>query len=102
MDREPILREPSPPPREPTPSLDEPIVLYKRKSSQAPSSSRRKLPRKSMRLEDIADDDIRTNPYEDTNPLFQHQDDDSDGSDSDSGDSLDGDLLVDEEDDFQA
>ncbi|PRQ19546.1 putative HAT dimerization domain, ribonuclease H-like domain-containing protein [Rosa chinensis] len=107
MDREPILREPSPPPREPTLSLDEPIVLYKRKSSQAPSSSRRKLPRKSMRLEDIADDDIRTNPYEDTNPLFQHQDDDSDGDDSDGGDSdggdsLDGDLLVDEEDDFQA
>ncbi|XP_061999008.1 uncharacterized protein LOC133716316 [Rosa rugosa] len=111
IDREPPPRVHSPPrestpPHEPTLSLGEPIVLYKRKSSEGACSSKRKAPRKSMRLDDITDDGIRINPYDDTNPLFEHHGDDSDEGDSDGGDSLgedslDGDLLIDEDDGFQ-
>ena len=58
-----------------------------------------------MLLDDIVDDDTRSNRFDDTNPLFQHDDDDDDdgdGGDSDSGDSLDGDILIDDDDDFEA
>nr|XP_011463585.1 PREDICTED: uncharacterized protein LOC105351310 [Fragaria vesca subsp. vesca] len=73
------------------------------------SSGKRKTPRKSMFLDDIVDDDSRSNRYDDTNPLFQHgddiyeggDDDDGDGGDSDGDDSLDEDILIDD-DDFEA
>ncbi|XP_061998825.1 uncharacterized protein LOC133716103 [Rosa rugosa] len=100
IDRKPPSRVPTPP-HEPTPSLDKHIVLYKRKSNEGARSSKRKAPRKSMHLDDIVDDDIRINPYDDTNPLFEHHGDDSDGGDSLGDDSLNGDLLIDEDNDFQ-
>ena len=57
-----------------------------------------------MLLDDIVDDDTRSNRFDDTNPLFKYgdDDDDGDGGDSDSGDSLDGDILIDDDDDFEA
>nr|XP_011468583.1 PREDICTED: protein LTV1 homolog [Fragaria vesca subsp. vesca] len=129
ISRDPPPRVPSPPPhvpssphvptpsrepipsREPTPSLDEPILFYKRKFMEGQSSSKRKAPRKSMLLDDIVDDDTRSNRFDDTNPLFQYGDDDDeggddddgdDGGDSDGDDSLDGDILIDDDDDFEA
>ena len=44
-----------------------------------------------MLLNDIEENETtRTNPHDDLNPLFEHHDDSSD-------DSLDGDLLLDED-----
>ncbi|KAL6227658.1 hypothetical protein ACLB2K_001615 [Fragaria x ananassa] len=60
-------------------------------------------------LDDIIDDDTRSNRFDDTNPLFQHGDDDDEGGDddddgdrgdSDGDDSSDGDIIID--DDFEA
>ena len=74
---------------------------------------KRKTPRKSMRLDDILDNDARGNPYDETNPIFQRRnvdvdegddeddDDDDGGGDSDGDDSLDGDLLIGDDDDFE-
>ena len=59
---------------------------------------------KIVRLNDIVDDEIRDNPYDDTNPLYQKHVDENVGvrGDSDGGDSLDGDILIDDDDDFEA
>ncbi|KAK9907096.1 hypothetical protein M0R45_002460 [Rubus argutus] len=93
-------REPTPP-LESTPLLDEPIVSYKRKHSESATSSKKKAPRKYMRIDEIEDQEpIRPNPYSDLNPLFECH---SNGSDDDiSDDSLDDDFLVDEDDEFEA
>ncbi|KAK9929423.1 hypothetical protein M0R45_026524 [Rubus argutus] len=64
------------------------------------SSSKRKAPRKSMLLNDIEKNETtKTNPHDDLNPLFEHHDDSSDNI---SDDSLDGDILLDEDDEFVA
>ncbi|KAL6227657.1 hypothetical protein ACLB2K_001614 [Fragaria x ananassa] len=74
---------------------------------------KRKALRKSIILDDIVDDDTRSNRFDDTNPLFQHGDDDDeggddddddggDGGDNDGDDSLDGDILIDDNDNFEA
>lgn len=53
-----------------------------------------------MRIDDIEDNETRrTNPYDYLNLLLENHGYSSDGDSSD--DSLDGDILVDEDDDFK-
>ncbi|KAK9939059.1 hypothetical protein M0R45_015768 [Rubus argutus] len=97
--------QPSLPPCDPTLSLllmillllvifFPPPITYKRKYDESSSSRERKY--KSLRkLIDDEEDERSSNPYDHTNPLFE---DENVGSHDDS---LDGDLLLDDEEDME-